>query len=140
MGWLETILRGSDEVHITIPNSELLSQQLCNLSRIEVCQVQQTLRFHFRDSDKLPKLVEDIKQEIQATCPELITDGSRPFRCYFANYKEDHLEVNVDTRFRIKPVGDAYFQNRQKVLLAINQAVRNNDMKFFERKYFYSKD
>ena len=130
LGWLETVLRGSDEIMLTIPNSQLLSQQVCNLSRIEQSQVKQVLRFPYSDSDKLPQLLQDIKTEIRTHCPSIITDGSRPFRCLWTNFEKGHLEVVVDAHFRIKPVGDAYHENRQRVLLAIDRAVRKNNMAF----------
>jgi len=115
---------------VTIPNADLLSQRVCNLSRIHQCQVKQTLQFSYEDSDKLPQLLQDIKTEIRASCPSVITDGSRPFRCFWTSYQADHLEVIVDAHFRIKPVGDAYHENRQKVLEAIYRAVKKNNMSF----------
>lgn len=130
LGWLETVLRGNDEVMVTIPNADLLSQRVCNLSRIHQCQVKQKLQFSYEDSDKLPQLLQDIKTEIRASCPTVITDGSRPFRCFWTSYQADHLEVIVDAHFRIKPVGDAYHENRQNVLEAIYRAVKKNNMSF----------
>ena len=38
MGWLETALRGSDNILYTIPNTELLTSQTSNLSRVKTCQ------------------------------------------------------------------------------------------------------
>lgn len=73
LGWLETVLRGSDELMITVPNSQILSEQVCNLSRIHQSQVIQTLRFPYSDSDKLPQLLQDIKHEIRSSCPSVIT-------------------------------------------------------------------
>jgi small-conductance mechanosensitive channel len=130
LGWLETSLRRSDDIMVTINNAELLSEQVCNLSRIQECQVTQILRFPYPDSEKLPQLLQDIKTEIRAHCPAIITDGSRPFRCYWTGYNSDHLEVMVDAHFRIKPVGDAYYENRQRVLQAIDRAVKKNNMAF----------
>jgi small-conductance mechanosensitive channel len=130
LGWLETVLRGSDDIMVTMPNSQLVSNQISNLSRIRICQVYQTLRFPYSDVDKLPKLTHDIKCEIRSTCPSVITDGSRPFRCFWTNFQANHLEVVVDAHFRIKPVGDAYWDNRQRVLQAIDRAVKYNEMKY----------
>lgn len=130
LGWLETVLRGNDEVMVTIPNADLLSQRVCNLSRIHQCQVKQKLQFSYEDSEKLPQLLQDIKTEIRSSCPSVITDGSRPFRCFWTSYQADHLEVIVDAHFRIKPVGDAYHENRQNVLEAIYRAVKKNNMNF----------
>ena len=45
LGWLETVLRGTDDIMVTVPNSELVGNQISNLSRIRTCQVYQTLRF-----------------------------------------------------------------------------------------------
>lgn len=48
LGWLETVLRGPDDVIVTIPNAQLQGEQVANLSRVNVCQVYQTLRFSYR--------------------------------------------------------------------------------------------
>jgi small-conductance mechanosensitive channel len=130
LGWLETVLRGSDEIMVTMPNSDLLSQRVCNLSRIHQSQVKQTLQFSYADSEKLPQLLQDIKTEIRSSCPAVITDGSRPFRCYWTSFQPNYLEVILDAHFRIKPVGDSYHENRQRVLQAIHRAVKKNDMTF----------
>lgn len=130
MGWIETVIRGSDEIMMTVPNSDLASQQLSNLSRLLRCQIKQTLRFSYKDVDKLSKICEDIKTEIRRTCPELISDGSRAFRCHWVGYEEDHLSVLVQAHFRIRPIGSEYWVNRQRVLEAINRAVVKNGVEF----------
>ena len=38
LGWLETKLRGSDNILYTIPNTQLMSSRLSNLSRVKTCQ------------------------------------------------------------------------------------------------------
>ena len=38
LGWLETALRGSDDVLYTVPNTKLVSTRLTNLSRVRTCQ------------------------------------------------------------------------------------------------------
>ena len=48
LGWLETAVRGTDNHLITIPNAQLQGEQVANLSRINICQVYQTLRFSYR--------------------------------------------------------------------------------------------
>jgi small-conductance mechanosensitive channel len=128
LGWVETVIRGSDDIIVTVPNDELVSQQVSNLSRIHQCQVKQTLRFKYDDSERLPALLEDIKSGIRANCPAVITDGSRPFRAFWTNFGGNHLEVVVDTHFRIKPVGNAYYENRMKVLQAIDIAVKKHKL------------
>ena len=130
MGWLETLVRQNDEVMMTVPNSDLASEKLSNLSRLTKCQVKQVLRFEYKDINKLPKLCDDIKSEIMAVCPELITDGSRPFRAHWVGYEEFSVNVVVEAHFQIRPLGDSYWNNRQKVLEAINRAVVKNDVQF----------
>lgn len=130
MGWMETVVRGSDEVMLTVPNSDLASQRLSNLSRLRKCQVKQVLRFGYKDANKLTKLCDDIKEEIKTSCAELISDGTRPFRCHWVGYEEAHLQVVVEAHFAIRPIGDGYWMNRQKVLESINRAVEKNDVDF----------
>lgn len=130
LGWFETVLRGSDEIMVSIPNGDMLQRQVSNLSRVRFCQVKQLLRFRYKDAEKLPALFDAIKQEIRLTCPALITDGSRPFRAYWTDYNDDYLGVMVDTHFRLKPIGDEYWDNRQKVMQAIDKAVKKVGVSF----------
>lgn len=130
MGWMETMIRGPDEIMVTVPNADLAGEHVSNLSRIQRCQVKQTLRFEYKDIEKLPGMVEDIKEEIRAACPHVIADGSRPFHVHFTSYGPDYCEVRVNAHFDIKPVGDEYWDNRQRVLLAIQKAVKNHDVNF----------
>ena len=130
LGWMETVLRGSDEIMVSIPNADLAQQHVSNLSRVCFSQVEQTLRFKYSDLDKLPNLLKSIKEEIKIACPAVITDGSRPFRAHWVDYGEDYLEVQVVAHFRIKPIGDEYWENRQRFLQAIDKAVKKNAVSF----------
>jgi len=130
VGWLETIIREGDSTFTVIPNSMLAGNKISNLSRVKISQVAQTLRFHYEDADKIPAVIESIKKEIKISCPELITNGLRPFRVYWTDFKEDHLEVMVNTNFYIPPLGDKYYINRQKVLMAISRAVKEHGVTF----------
>ena len=125
LGWMDTVLRGGDNIVQRVPNTLLSSQKVKNVSRIRQCQVRQVLRFHYEDADKIPDLLEDIREEIKQACPRLITDNSRPFRVFWTNFNNDHLEVVVDTHHNIAPIGDAYWNNRQAVLMAISRAVKS---------------
>ncbi|KAL3937741.1 MAG: hypothetical protein SGARI_002002 [Bacillariaceae sp.] len=131
MGWLETTIRGSDELIHTVPNAKLEGIAVSNLSRHERSQVKQALHFHYDDVHKLPALMKTMRQDIiDATSEHIITDGSRPCRVCWCGYGERFLEVMVDVHFEgIKPVGDVYCANREKVLLAIQKAVDKHDMK-----------
>ena len=128
VGWMETQMRGSDGMITRVPNSILSTQKVKNVSRIRQSQVLQTLRFHYDDADRIPELLEAIKQEIVRSCPRLITDGSRPFRVAWTDFNEDHLQVVVNTHYNIAPLGDAYWHNRQAVLMAIARAVKQQNM------------
>jgi len=132
LGWMETIIRRGDEVMVSIPNSQLLNQKVSNLSRVRMSQVKQVLRVKLEDADKIPLLIDRIKHEIKLACPELITDGTRPFRVYWTAINEDHCEITIDTRFRIKPTGDVYLINKQNVLAAIHRALKRHDIKLVE--------
>lgn len=129
-GWMETLVRAGDEASVSVPNSDLAKSKVSNLSRVYYCQVRQVLRFHYQDVDKLPNLVKDMKEEIQKSCPKLITDGSRPFRVHWTDYHRDYLEVTVNSYFTIKPIGDEYWDNRMEVLMAIHRATEKNQMQF----------
>ena len=93
-------------------------------------QVKQTLRFRYQDLDKIPDLVNDIREEIAASCPKVITDGSRTFRVKWVDFCDDHVEVLVDCRLRNPPSGDNYYEARQGVLEAIARATKKKRVEF----------
>lgn len=130
LGWLETTLRGGDDLVITVPNTQLADQRVANLSRNKKCQVVQKLHFKYEDIDKLDGLLVSIKKKVKKSCPELIYDGSRPFRVLWTDYNDNYLKVLVDTHFNLKPLGDEYWHNRQEVLKAINRAVKTHNLEF----------
>jgi small-conductance mechanosensitive channel len=136
LGWLETQVRGADELVHTIPNAKLEGIAVSNLSRNDRCQVKQTLRFHYEDIHKLPALLETMKKNIiEATTPHIVTDDSRPCRAVWSDYTERFLEVTVDVHFEgIKPIGTKFWDNKQRVLMAIQKSVDQHDMKMAVRK------
>ena len=114
IGLAYTDLRGYDEVTTRIPNSQLSQQRVRNISRVTRSQVQQELWFSYKDIDKMPALMEAIKEEVKDACGEfLISDGSRPFRAHWRDYTSDHLEVVVDVHFNIPGATQAYWDNKQ---------------------------
>ncbi|KAL7482512.1 hypothetical protein ACHAW6_009090 [Cyclotella cf. meneghiniana] len=127
---METQIRNSDELAVRIPNTQLAGQRVYNLSRTPRSQVKQTLRISYDDAAKIPKLLDNIKEEIRLSCPKLITDGTRAFRAHWQNFEDDHLQVVVDCHFAIKPTGDEYYDNRQAVLEAIYRAVKKTGARF----------
>lgn len=130
IGWVYTDIRGFDDIIMKIPNSKINAQPISNFSRTYKSQVRQTLRFKYTDVNKIPKLLEDIKQEIKAACPRLITDGHRPFNIHWRAFKEDHLEVVIDTHYNIKPYCKDYYDNQQVVLETIASVAQKNDVEF----------
>ena len=130
MGWLYSEVRNYDESIIQIPNDQLIKQGLTNVSRLTKSQVEQTIRIAYKDLKKIPLLIEDIKNVIQFSCPTLIKDGSRPFRVVWTGYEDDHLTVVVTTHFNLSPLGEEYWNNRQKVLDAVALASEKNHIVF----------
>lgn len=128
IGWLNTLIRGSDELVTSIPNTQLSNIRVTNKSHLRYSQVKQTLRFDYSDVHRISELVAAIKEEIRSSCPKVVTDGSHPFRVFWSNFEADHLEVSIDCRLRCPPIGDKYFETRQEILIAIARAVKK--MKF----------
>jgi len=121
---------GGDEIIVKIPNSEISKQRVSNLTRLRQSQVKTTLFFAYDDLDKLQAVIANIKSEIGDSCNNLITDGSRPFRVTWTDYKDDHVEVLVQCHFRHPPASDVYWNTRQDVLLAIARAAKKADVPF----------
>lgn len=108
----------------------LATQRIGNLSRLEKSRVRQTLWFSYDYIDKIPTLIQNIKTEIRDSCENLITDGSRPFRVTWTDYKDTHLEVLVNCHFRHPPSTDIYYRTRQDVLLAVARAAKKTGVPF----------
>jgi small-conductance mechanosensitive channel len=130
LGWLNTHLRRGDELVVRIPNTQISGTRVANISRSRLSNVKQSLSISYGDVDKLPKLIQDIKNEIRNSCPTLIDDGSRSFQVFLTDYKEYSVQVLVSAHFRTKPFCDAFLEVKQDVLLAIRKAMRDNDVNF----------
>ena len=130
IGWLDTTLAGPDNIVCRIPNSEIASKRIYNISRMKRSQVKEKLRFRYDDIDKIPALVKDIKKEIKTACSQLVVDNSRPFRVHWRGYDDDNVFIVVDTHHDIPPMTNDYYDNREKVLIAIAKAAKQNGMKF----------
>jgi len=130
MGWMETTIRLDDEHFLSMGNTELSSKRIINLSRTKQSTVHQTLRFSYDDIEKLPNVLDNIKASIRNACPELIDDGSRPFRAVWSDYGSNHLEVQVEAHFNIPPISPHYHVNKERMLHAINGAVKEGGIRF----------
>ncbi|KAL7467592.1 hypothetical protein ACHAXS_007834 [Conticribra weissflogii] len=129
LGFLRTKVRKYDESEVNIPNSQLGGQRVCNISRTNRCRVVTKLRFHYDDIQKLPEALASIKEEIVQSCPKIITKG-KPFRAKISSFERDHVQATVDCRFELPPVGDAFWDNREEMFLAIDRAVRKAGLNF----------
>lgn len=126
---METKFRGSDNMETIVPNALISSQKVTNVSRIKISQVKQIIRIRYQDANKIQTIIKDIKNEIILSCPKLIQDNKiRPFRIYWTDYKNDHLEVMIDTHHMISPSTDEYYNNREQLLFAIYRAIKNNNI------------
>jgi len=121
---------GSNELITRIPNTQLSDIRISNRSRMKFSQVKQKLRFKYEDLEKVPELVTAIREEIAASCPKVITDGSKVFRVRWVDYCDDHVEVLVDCRLRSPPTGEKYYEARQGILEAIARATRRKEAEF----------
>ena len=121
---------GYDNVVIKIPNSQLTGQRISNLSRVKRSRVRQVLRFKYKDLEKLPYVLSEIKDEIRGSCPKLIVDGSKPFQAILQSYEPDHVAAVVNCHFDIPPATGEFVDNRQQVLLAIARAMKQHEVDF----------
>jgi small-conductance mechanosensitive channel len=128
IGWFQTTLRHFDELIEVIPNSELGMLSVTNLSRAKRCRVRQTLRFPYDAVDKLDVVLPDILEEIKASCPKVISDGTAALRAVWTDYKEDHIRIMVEAHFNLPPLGSVYWNNRHVCLQAIHRACKKHDI------------
>jgi small-conductance mechanosensitive channel len=130
IGWMQTTIRGYNEIFTVVPNTQLVTQRVRNISRTFRCQVKENLRICYKDAHKLRAFLPDVLNEIKASCPEVIADGTRPFRAVWVGYGEDHIKVMVDTHFELRPTGQKYWENKQEVMFAIYRAAEKHDIHF----------
>ena len=107
-------------------------QRVMNLSRVNRCRVQQNLRFAYKDLRILPKVLNDIITEIKIQCPTVITDGTKPLRAFWTDYRDNYVNVIVTAHFQCKPTGTEFYETRQRCLFAILSAVEKNKIGFIE--------
>ena len=130
IGLVETHVKGYDAVVTRIPNKQLTTARVSNLSRVKTSRIVQPLRFAYHDLEKLPAVLERIKQEIQTSCPTVITDGSSAFLAVLEEYRADHIGGLVIANFKIPPRTLEFMNNRQECLLAIARAMKAHDVAF----------
>jgi hypothetical protein len=80
--------------------------------------------------DKLPALLADIKEEIVASCPKVISDGSKSFHAAITSFEVDHIQAMVLAHFEIQPVTAEFIRNRHDVLFAIARAMKRHKVEF----------
>lgn len=66
----------------------------------------------------------------------LLRPLSRPFRVSWTDFNQDHLQVTVNTHFNLAPLGDAYWNTRQAVLMAIARAVKKHGIQLAQMYSF----
>ncbi len=121
---METVITDTQEMKLTIPNKELFSSRLINMSRIKYSRVLQELHFHYEDAHILPQILDEIIKEIRTSCSMVVKDGSKPLRANLQKFGLSELVVEFEAVLNCSP-GTLQFQNgRQEVLLAIDRAVR----------------
>ena len=114
-------------MHI-VPNEK--GQKFANLSRMQRSQTKFQIRLNLYDMPRIKEIIDAIRNEIIMTCsPQLVTDGSRPFRVIWTDIGEDHIVVTIDASHDVKPLTNDYWEAREKVLLAISRATQNTNTK-----------
>mmetsp|Transcript_15604 Transcript_15604/g.22228 ORF Transcript_15604/g.22228 Transcript_15604/m.22228 type:complete len:454 (+) Transcript_15604:230-1591(+) len=137
IGWMHTGFRCYNELKMGLPNTRLLKETIRNLSRCKSCQVVQTIRLKYSDIPKIESILASIKEEVKQACPSIITVG-RPFRATLRDFQDDHITVVCDFHFNLPPSGDLYWDNRQKVLQAIDLAMRKHSKEFHQASSYTS--
>eukprot|EP00984_Skeletonema_dohrnii_P007303 scaffold2645_cov96-Skeletonema_dohrnii-CCMP3373.AAC.9 len=125
IGLVETEIESSNNVITKIPNSKIVNERVSNISRATKSQVVQTLRFSYGDMKLVPKVLADIQEEIEASCPKL-DHGTAQLK----SYEADHIQTEVNYHFDIPPSNQEYGSNREQVLLAIGRAIEKNNVTF----------
>ena len=130
IGWVHSHLRGYDDLIVRIPNSQFIHSRVTNISRARRSQVKQTIRFRYKDLNKVPDILRDIKEEMKKSCPKLVHDGSAIYRAVITSYEPDHVQAVVNFHFDIPAETEASNRNRQEVLLTISRVMEKHGAEF----------
>jgi len=121
-GPLHTLLRGEDEILLKIPNLVLQNSSFSNLSLGTTSQVKQDVHIDYSGSDKVINLVEKLKHDIIASCPKVISDGSKPFRVHWTSLGKQSATISVSLVLDVPPCSEEYYDLQQVVLTTIANA------------------
>jgi small-conductance mechanosensitive channel len=135
IGLLETEIVGDDFVPVRVPNTMIIGKKVALYSKVTKSQVHQVLRFKYADLDKIPQLLLDIAQAIEARCQpdendvnEVVLD--KPPSVTLMKYEADHIQVECTVEFDLKPTSSEFVQMREQVLFAIADATKRNGVQF----------
>ena len=129
LGFLRTKIQKYDSTVLDIPNAQLGGQRVINISRTKISRVVTTLRFEYKDVQKIPEALALVKEEIAASCPKLIVE-KKPFRAVISGFERDHVEATVSCSFEVTPMGEEFCQQREQMYLAIDRGVSKSEIRF----------
>ncbi len=131
MGWFDILLRSYDESILRIPNAEIATKRLCNISRCSRSRVKTSLRIRYRDIDKIQEFADSIKDTIKDDLEDqVVTDGTRPFWVHWRDYNEDHLDITIDVHLNV-PLGTTrYYDTRMKVMDCLRKSAEKSNIKY----------
>ncbi|KAL7544108.1 hypothetical protein ACHAXR_013586 [Thalassiosira sp. AJA248-18] len=134
MGFLRTKIRKYDASVIDIPNTQLGGQRIINISRTKTCRILTTVRFKYKDIQKIPKALEAAKEEISNACPNLIKKG-KPFRAMISSFERDFVEATINCNFQTPPTGEEFWATREKMFLAIDRGINKSEIQYADPIY-----
>ena len=128
LGWFDMDILCTNSNIMRIPYSQISKQTLVNVSRNSKSQIEQTLRFQYKDIDHIEEVIKDIKVEIAASCPKLIHDGSRPFHVLISEFNAQYVNIIVNTHHLVKPCSEEYYVTRHNLLEAVSRAIKKHNI------------
>ena len=138
LGVFHTHIRTSDEKIVRVPNAYIASsKRLANVSRQTFSSVQLTLELSYNDMNKVPDLVQDMKDQIEHDVMILtgnehtiVKDGTRPYRVHWRDVSYRGIQIVIDIHLRMPPNKDLYFDTRQAILIAISKSCSKHDITY----------
>lgn len=87
------------------------------------------MRFQYKDLDQVPKVLQDIKEELKTSCPKIVTEGA-VYRAVITSYEPDHVQATVNVHFDIPAETEAASRNRQEALLTMARVMDKHGVAF----------
>ena len=131
IGLGSTTIKTADGYEHLVLNSDIAAQDIVNLSRQKKSHIKETGRLRFEDLSAFDDLKARITDEIEKSCPHVITTGTDKMQIYCTEWKPRWVQVTMEFYLDMSPVGEEYKSAKQCVLSVAARAANVDNSGYF---------